>query len=503
LPCPEEPFALELRVPATAGDHTLTIDLSDAVEPGGRVRHFGGWKFAAEGREIFTVTLELADAEEPLRVDARMRAQWLNPELELADATRLHIDVALRHAQTGALAGSFRIPWVRDPGRLADARQRLDAPAYIRALAPPDLPLAPGARVHVAARDIREGDAIGNLALDTVRALRLHGHDARLWARHTNGELTGACGTLDLLGEHVRPDDLILYQYSIRDPDLDAVLGCAATKLCFYQGITPPHLLADLAPETAEQCRRGLEDLPKLAGFDGWLAATSFTADELRAAIGSDADVRLVPPTLGLGRFDPLDGADPAPATLPVSRRFLLHVGRFAPHKGLGLLLEGFAAFAPDDPTCDLVLAGVPGGDDVLGRRSALPPELAARIHVVERASDAALGRLYRACTAYVSASEHEGFCVPLVEAMGFGKPIFAFDTPAVRETLGGAGQTFSARDPRALAALWRRVLHDPARLSRQIEGQRRRWRELREAADGRLLWEALATALRRTARPS
>jgi len=500
LVLPPEPFRLELRPPPVVPDHTLTVWLSDATRPAGPATELAWGRFASQQREAFQVTIDPRDADQPLRVDAPALEPGRIDAPALASAARVKIFALLEEVGTGGRTWHVTTPWVRDARALDAARRQLDAPPYVRALAAPALPLAEGARVHVAAPDVRGGDAIGNLALDAARALRLHGYDVRIWARHIGDELLGACGSLDLLGEEVRPGDLLLYQYSIRDPDLDVVLRCPATKVCFYQGITPPHFLADVDAFTEEQCREGLAELPRLAGFDGWIAATGFTAAELRAAIGQDADVRLVPPTLNLGRFDAIDAA---PLPLPGSGRFLLYVGRFAPHKGLGLLLDAFAAWAPADPKCDLVLAGVRGGDDVAARRAALPREIASRVHVVERPGDAALKTLYQACTAYVSASEHEGFCVPIAEALGFGKPVFAYETPAVRETLGGAGYTFRTRDPAALVALWRRVLLDPGELERLREGPQRRWHELRRAADGQRLWDALAGAIRRAARPS
>ncbi|MBW2448332.1 MAG: glycosyltransferase [Deltaproteobacteria bacterium] len=175
-------------------------------------------------------------------------------------------------------------------------------------------------------------------------------------------------------------------------------------------------------------------------------------------------------------------------------------MGRFAPHKGLNLLLDAFAAYSAADPTCHLALAGVPGPFDVAAHRARLKPEAAARVHVIEKPSDAQLKGLYQGCTAYVSASQHEGFCVPLAEALGFEKPVFAFDTPAVRETLGEAGWLFTERDPAALAALWRSVLLEREGLEERAVGIRARGAALRSAADGRLLWRALADAARRTA---
>ena len=71
--------------------------------------------------------------------------------------------------------------------------------------------------------------------------------------------------------------------------------------------------------------------------------------------------------------------------------------------------------------------------------------------------------------------SEHEGLCVPLVEAMYFGVPIIAYDTSAIPETLGGSGILLKDNDPVFTAAVLDRLLTDEKLRSSIIEGQRRR----------------------------
>jgi glycosyltransferase involved in cell wall biosynthesis len=398
----------------------------------------------------------------------------------------------------GELALDRVVPWIRDAARWDAARRLLDAPAYVRALAAPELGLAPGATVHVVAADVRPGDAIGNLALDVARALRHHGVPVRVWADRPGGAVTAVAAPVADLAAHVGPDDVVFYQYSIADASLDRVLETPAAKVCFYQGVTPPERMAAIDPEAAERCARGLAELPRLAGFDGFLAGSRFTADELRAATGVAGEIRVCPPTLNLDRFHELRAA-PVPAT--AGRRFLLYVGRFAPHKGIDTLLDAFAAYHARDAKCELVLAGSPSGAPFAAhlaeRRAALPDAIAARVHVVPHPDDAALKTLYETCTACVSASRHEGFGIPLVEAMGFGTPVFGLDASAVRETVGGAGCLVPSTVPEAWASAWHGVLSDPARLEAQLAAQARRYAELQAAADGGVVWAALADAVR------
>ena len=81
----------------------------------------------------------------------------------------------------------------------------------------------------------------------------------------------------------------------------------------------------------------------------------------------------------------------------------------------------------------------------------------------------------YRLADAFVCMSEHEGFCVPLVEAMFFDVPIIAYDTSAISDTLGGSGVLLDSNDPVYAAAVIERVLTDKKLRENIIEGQRKR----------------------------
>jgi len=81
----------------------------------------------------------------------------------------------------------------------------------------------------------------------------------------------------------------------------------------------------------------------------------------------------------------------------------------------------------------------------------------------------------YRAANAYVSLSEHEGFGVPLIEAMAFDLPVIAYASSAVSETLGEAGISLSDRDPATLLEALIRVHQDRAYRGEVIRSQRSR----------------------------
>ena len=132
-----------------------------------------------------------------------------------------------------------------------------------------------------------------------------------------------------------------------------------------------------------------------------------------------------------------------------------------------------------------------------VGRTDGVPRYYAAIRALVERyemlpdrflfpgvVSDWELAAYYRTASVYISMSEHEGFCVPLLEAMAADVPVLAYASTAVPETLGGAGVLFEPKDMEYAAELLGQLAFDPAVRARVIAGQRQR---LAEFSDDRL----------------
>jgi L-malate glycosyltransferase len=109
---------------------------------------------------------------------------------------------------------------------------------------------------------------------------------------------------------------------------------------------------------------------------------------------------------------------------------------------------------------------------------------------------DEDLAAFYRWSDAYVSLSEHEGFCVPLVEAMAADVPIVAYAAGAVPETLGGAGLLFEAKDLEVAAELIGSVVYDREVRGRVLDGQRRRLQDFAPARVEQQLSKVLAEVL-------
>jgi glycosyltransferase involved in cell wall biosynthesis len=268
-----------------------------------------------------------------------------------------------------------------------------------------------------------------------------------------------------------------------------------------YHNVTPAHFYDILSPKYADYCRTGRAQMRELAraGCDLYLSDSPFNQQELLAAGAPAERCRVVPP---FHQVDRLVNVEPDPEVLRDygdGRTNFLFVGRRVPNKGHRILLDAFAAYRRHhDPDSRLLLIGK--GDAALAAYTAALRAQVRRLglqgHVVflEGVTEGELRAFYERASAFLVASEHEGFCVPLVEAMALGVPVVAYATTAVPDTLGEAGLAWPEPDPYLLAQSAARVAKDGGLRRRLAEAGRRRYRDCFATAH---LERAFADALR------
>jgi glycosyltransferase involved in cell wall biosynthesis len=342
------------------------------------------------------------------------------------------------------------------------------------------------------------GDAVTNAMLLTRRLLRDMGYRSDVFVEHVAPELAG---TLRPFGEY-RPeaDDTLLVHHSMGHEQTDWVLGVDARKVLVYHNVTPASFFPEGSPfrRYSEVGRRQLSLFrPAMAGA---LAVSEYNATELRA-LGYEG-VQVVPLLLDTEQQRAAEWnaelVDRAGGTFTV-----LFVGRIVEHKGVEQVVEAFERFTRSAPApAQLVLVG--GYDAgsayhtrLLERVRALGLE--GRVRFTGKVPDRDLYGWYRAADAFVSMSEHEGFGVPLVEAMLFDVPVVACASSSIPDTLGGAGVLVHERDPAAVAAALTLLARDRALRRAVLEGQRKRAADF---APARLV-EGLRAALAHVGAPA
>jgi glycosyltransferase involved in cell wall biosynthesis len=173
----------------------------------------------------------------------------------------------------------------------------------------------------------------------------------------------------------------------------------------------------------------------------------------------------VVPILLDTSTFDRAEDVA-AVERLTVPGPVWLFVGRLAPNKAQHDLIKALSVYRRVyDPTATLRLVGSVSSHAyataVEGLVRAL--QLEDAVELCGDVSDAELDAHYRAADVFVSTSDHEGFCIPLLESMHHRLPIVAYGSSAIPETLGGAGLCLPSKEPTRVAAAVHRVLGDPA----------------------------------------
>jgi glycosyltransferase involved in cell wall biosynthesis len=225
------------------------------------------------------------------------------------------------------------------------------------------------------------------------------------------------------------PGDLVVLRYSAYAPRLRPLLELPCRKLLVYHNVTPPRYFWNHHPGVAVACALGRDQLPRYArAVDVVAADSAFNARELEVA--GAPETRVVPILFEPGR---LSGRGPGPEG---EGPLVLVVGRLVPNKRHDLAIGAFAAyqrrFAPD---ARLVLAGEPLSPSYRGLIEHLARGSGARsVTVTGGLPQPDLNALYASADVLLSTSEHEGFCVPLLEAFHFGLPVVARPAGAMPE---------------------------------------------------------------------
>jgi glycosyltransferase involved in cell wall biosynthesis len=354
-----------------------------------------------------------------------------------------------------------------------------------------------GPHVHQVLAALSYGDAIGNEALAIQRHLRRAGFASDIFAEGVHPRMSGLARPLWEYRQVSSPETVCLFHFSIGSAAGRLVHHAPDRLVCIYHNITPADFFLGFHPHLAGLCYHGRRELQAFAPrAELGLGDSEFNRRELEAA--GFRRTAVLPIVLDL------DAYHRAPS--PVIRRLyddgrvnVLFVGRIIPNKRIDDLVRAFAVYQRYlEPRSRLLLVGDHRGHeryyDRLQQmvRTLRLDEVVFTGHV----DDDELLACYSVADVFLCLSEHEGFCVPLLEAMSFGIPVLAYDAGAVAETLRGGGVLLKDKRPEAVAELVHAVRADPALRRAVLATQERALREVRAIDFGALLMERLAPVL-------
>jgi glycosyltransferase involved in cell wall biosynthesis len=321
------------------------------------------------------------------------------------------------------------------------------------------------------------GDAIGDSARTVRGMLRGMGHESEIFALTIDDDLRG--DVLPFSDSAATRGDVTIFHFALPSPMTEAFARLPGVKILQYHNITPASFFAPYDAGLFRLAALGRRELATLAGrVDLALGDSEFNRQELDALGFARSGV--MPIAVNTQR---ITGAPPRPALERILSDGLINilfVGRIVPNKKIEdhiRLAEMYKRYV--DSYYRFIFVGrYDGLPRYYSQVRALIAEyqmLPDRFWFTGPVPDEDLAAFYRWSDAYVSLSEHEGFCVPLVEAMAADVPIVAYAAGAVPETLGGAGLLFTPKDLEVAAELLGSVVYDRDVRAGVLEGQRRR----------------------------
>ncbi len=332
--------------------------------------------------------------------------------------------------------------------------------------------------VHQFLPNFAPRDAVGNHTRASAAVLAANKMGGQIWAEHINPTLRREARDY----RHYPDRDpggkprLILYQASTGSSGMvEQLLRGSEPLAIYYHNITPGYYYRPYDEAAAESCERGRQELMRLAPkIKLALAASSYNAKELHEL--GIADVRLMLPYAQIESSEIDAGYAKELQKGNQGGLDLLFVGRVVPNKGhLHLLRVAAALRAGADRPVRFFAVGPPGPESYLRQLVALRRHLKLEdcFNFTWSLPQAKLAAHYAIASLFLCLSEHEGFGVPLLEAMRSDLPVLAYDQGAVAETMAGAGVLLRTKEPRIVAETIIRICTD-AELLRALKARQR-----------------------------
>lgn len=313
--------------------------------------------------------------------------------------------------------------------------------------------------VHQVVPSLRRWDAVGDHTRRLRDVLRGAGVRSEIFSDDVDPALAAEARPLRELPPPDPARTAVVYQCSIGNEVVDALVARGEPLVVDYHNLTPVGMLLRWAPDMAHLVGWGRSQVRQLALHAvlgvGDSDFNTAELDHLGYRRTATAPILLDPDVVAAdeGAEGERDGS-------------WLFVGRVVPNKAHHDLIAAFAWHRRHhDPAAVLHVVGGVAVPAYQAALEAMADRLgvagAVRFHgaVTPEQRDA----LYRRCGVFVCLSDHEGFCIPLLEAMAHRLPIVAYAAAAVPETVGTAALVLPAKSPSLVAAAAREVLADEA----------------------------------------
>lgn len=314
------------------------------------------------------------------------------------------------------------------------------------------------------------GDAVGNDTLALESVIRSMGYETSIFAENIDQRLKKGTAQPFSSMPSLSDKDILIYHGSTGTKLNELLPGLGGRKMMIYHNITPAHFFQPYSDAAANLTGQGLQQFERLAGaLDYCIADSAFNKQDLER-MGYHCPIDVCPIVIPFADYEKKPNEQ-------LLRRYekdgvttWLFTGRIAPNKKQEDVIRAFYYYHNYfNARSRLVFVGSWLGMEKCYERLCdyvALLELTDSVIFTGHIKFDEILAYYTMADVFVCMSEHEGFCVPLVEAMFFGLPIVAYDSCAVPETLGEGGLLLKDKDPKQAAAAIDALLNDKEALA-------------------------------------
>jgi len=315
--------------------------------------------------------------------------------------------------------------------------------------------------IHQLLPNLSYGDAISNQAIAIKKILIEEGYESKIFVRHIDPKVASECEKFK--PKKLNKDDGLIYHHSIGFEYTEYAIKHNGKKALIYHNITPKDFFEPYNKKFAKLLQTGREHLHDLAGtFPFNYGDSQFNVNELILNGCKNCDV--LPLIISPDKWNFLPDSSVI-QDLTDGKKNILFTGRLAPNKKQTDLVKMMFYLKQINRNVRLCIVGTANLAEpyVMELYDLIKKyDLMDDVIVTGRINEATLKAYYMSADLYVSMSEHEGFGVPLIEAMWFDIPVLAFESSAIPETLAGSGFMFkNKKDMLSVAVLTNELLNN------------------------------------------
>lgn len=348
-------------------------------------------------------------------------------------------------------------------------------------------------QVHQMLTALSYGDAIGDDTLAIQRILRAAGHESDIYCQLYHPRMASHVKRFELYPKIASPDNILIFHFSIGSPVSGMVPKLPDRKILIYHNITPMHFFLDTNLVLAQLCYLGRKELSRFTQCVALgLGDSEYNRQELEDVGFTPTGV--LPIIVDFSKFD---------RTSEMPRRIhgddchtFIFVGRIIPNKKIEDVVKMFHIYQKHiHANSRLFIVGDYRGFEryYWTVRDLVRSLGAQRVHFTGHVTDEEVAAYYRMSDVFVCMSEHEGFCVPLLEAFHFDIPVIAAASSAIPHTLRGAGVLFDTKDLAAMAEMAEHLRVDVEFRNSVLESQREALASYDPSITGKLLLDYVA----------